>query len=203
MTQVVLVAPADPARRATGRIRLRTVVAMGLFMAAVFGAVVWAVGLSPLGFDRFALGGGARSLRFDVGGEFVVFEQRDGGARPQFTSLVIQGPGGERIPTYVAPGAVAGVVERDLPFFDAWEVARFDVEIPGVYTLYAVRSAPGMARPDGTLAVTSARSAGWMGSWAGFGAFAVAPALVGVAVLVVTRRPRRDEPGFRAPVGAG
>jgi len=199
MTQVVLVAPADPARRSRGGIRLRTVVAMGLFMAAVFGAVVWVVGLSPLGFDRFALGGGARSLRFDVSGEFVVFEQRDGAASPQFTSLVIQGPSGQRVPTYVAAGAVAGVVERDLPFFDAWEVARFEVSTPGVYTLYAVRSAPGVARPDGTLAVTSIRSAGWMGSWAGFAAFAVAPALAGMAVLLAPRRHPRGEPGHRAP----
>lgn len=197
MTSLVLVAPTESrTRRNRPAGRLLWVVGVGLVMAGIFGSVVWALGYSPLGFERFSLDGGARSVTFDAVGEYVVYEERVGDAPASLTTLVVQSSSGERIPTSVAADGESGAVRRNLPMFAAWEVARFTVTAPGTYNVYAVRSTPSEPRPSGTLALVPVDTTRWMGTWFGLAVFGAVPAMLGAAVLAAAvRRDRAGSPG--------
>lgn len=197
MTATVLVGPVVPrVRRRGGPGRLLWVVGVAMVLAGMVGSVVWAMGYSPLGFDRFSLDGGARSLTLDSTGEYVVYEQRVGDEPPLFTTLVVQSGAGERIATEPPVSSDGGVARRDLPMFAAWEVARFTVVTPGVYSVYAVRSTPTGPRPSGTLAVAPVSTTRWQGTWLGLAVFGALPVVIGGAVLAAAvRRDRAGSPG--------
>lgn len=191
MTSIVLVAPVEPRpRRRRGPGGLLLALGIAMVAAALFGSTVWAVGYSPLGFERFSLDGGARSLTFDTTGEYVVYEERVGDNPPRLTTLVVQSGSGERITTQLPTGDDGGRAQRNLPLFDAWEVARFTVAAPGVYSVYAVRSAPSDPQPAGTLAVASVTTTGWQGTWLGLVVFGALPAVAGAVLLAAAVRRR-------------
>lgn len=197
---VVLVAPVESRRQRHGGLsrpgRGLWILGLAMMMAAMFGSVVWAMGYSPLGFERFSLDGGARTLTFDTPGDYVVYEERVGDDPPLLTTLVVQAGNGERISTQPAVGSEGGLVRRNLPMFDAWEVARFTVVTPGSYSVYAVRSAPAGPRPSGTLAVAPVSTAQWQGTWFGLALFGAAPAIVAAVLLAAAvRRGRASSTG--------
>jgi hypothetical protein len=183
----------EPSAVRVGRRRNWLVRGLGVAFVALgfFGAAVWVWGLSPVGFERIDLGGGAQSLRFDTPGEFVVFEERDGGSSPRVEGLVVQSRNGERL---IVSRPAREDAARTRPFLEAWEVGAFRVRVPGVYTIYAVRPGPQAAQVGGELLLANARSAGWLGSWLGLVALGVVPVGCGVAVLVGWRR-GADVPG--------
>jgi hypothetical protein len=191
MTSVVLVAPVEARhRRMVGPGRLLFILGLAMVVAALVGSVVWAMGYSPLGFERFSLNGGARSLTFDTTGEYVVYEERIGDDLPLLTTLVVQSELGERLTTTPAVGNDGQPVQRNLPMFDAWEVARFTVTTPGNYSVYAVRATPADPRPAGTLAVASANSTGWQGTWMGLVVFGAMPGVIAALLLAAAVRRR-------------
>jgi hypothetical protein len=196
VTAAVLVGPVQPrVRRRVGRGRLLWILGVAMVLAGMVGSVVWAMGYSPLGFERFSLDGGARSLTFDTSGEYVVYEQRVGDQPPLLTTLVVQSGTGERIVTEPPVSSDGGVVRRDLPMFAAWEVARFTVASPGIYSVYAVRATPTGPRPSGTLAVAPVSTTRWQGTWLGLAVFGALPAVIGGAVLAAAvRRDRAGSP---------
>lgn len=194
MTSVVLVAPVDARhRRVGGPGRFLLLVGLAMVVAAVVGSVVWAMGYSPLGFERFSLNGGARSLTFDTTGEYVVYEERIGDELPLLTTLVVQSQLGERLVTTPAVGNDGQPVRRNLPMLDVWEVARFTVTTPGTYSVYAVRATPADPRPAGTLAVASVTSTGWQGTWLGLVVFGALPGAIAALLLAAAVRRRSTQ----------
>jgi hypothetical protein len=196
MTSLVLVAPVRSRGRhrgTWGANRLLWFAGVAVVMLGMFGSVVWALGYSPLGFDRLSLDGGARSVTLNAAGEYVVYEQRVGDDPPLLTTLVVQSDSGERIVTQPSPSGDGASMRRDLPMFAAWEVARFTVTTPGTYSVYAVRATPSEPRPSGTLAVAAVPSTPWLGTWLGLAVVGVLPALIGAAMMATAlRRSRAD-----------
>lgn len=198
MIAPALVAPLEPSGRPIRPGLTARVGGLALVVAAVFGAVVWVVGFSPLGFEQLGRGA-ARSLRFDSVGTYVVVEEvtTETAVQPITESLVVQGPG-SRVIIPVTPTASGTYLRRSLPLVEVWELGRISVDVPGTYTIYPVRSNLTVAT-GGELAVAGARSLGWAGSWLGLVAFAGLPLLAGVAVLVVARpRDREGQSGSLA-----
>jgi len=192
---VVVSPPTSRAPRRPPSRWLARVVGAALVGAGVFGAVVWVVSFSPVGFERFDLAGGARTLRFDTPGEYLVYEERQPGAFPELDSLSVSGPDGSPVTVRPPAGVTDGAVARSLPLFAAWEMGRFRVEDPGAYTLAALRAGAGVAAPSTTIAVAPARTATWVGGWAGLLALGAAPLALGVGVLwAAWGRPATEEP---------
>lgn len=183
MIPVVVAPPTSRQRRRPPSRWMARVVGAALVAAGVFGAVVWVAGFSPIGFERFDLTGGARTLRFDTVGEYIVYEERVEGVFPELDSLTVSGPDGELVTVRPPAGVTDGAVARSLPMFAAWEVGRFSVAEPGAYTIAALRPAAGAALPSSGVAIAPARTATWVGGWAGLVALALLPLAVGVGVL--------------------
>ena len=200
MNGPILVPPMEPSAHVAGRRRGWVVGGLGLALVALgmFGAAVWVWGLSPVGFERIDLGGGAQSLRFDTAGEYIVFEERTGSTPAGVEGLVVQSRTGDRL---IIERPARGEGERSLPFLNAWEVGAFRVRVPGVYTVYAVRPGIQAAAPGGELLIANARSAGWLGSWLGLFVLAVVPAAGGVAVVVWWRRSSSNRIGTPTSTG--
>lgn len=183
MIPVVVAPPTSAARRRPPSRWLARVVGVALLAAGVFGAAVWVAGFSPVGFERFDLTGGARTLRFDTPGEYLVYEARTDGVFPELGSLTVTGPDGEAVGVRPPSGVNDGAVARSLPMFAAWEVGRFSVANPGAYTIAALRPGAGVAPPSSTIAVAPARTATWVGGWLGLVVLAVMPFALGVGVV--------------------
>ncbi len=191
MTSVVLVAPVEARhRRMVGPGRLLFILGLAMVVAALVGSVVWAMGYSPLGFERFSLNGGARSLTFDTTGEYVVYEERTGDDLPLLTTLVVQSELGERLTTTPAgrQRRSAGAAQpADVRCLGGGPVHR---DTPGNYSVYAVRATPADPRPAGTLAVASANSTGWQGTWMGLVVFGAMPGVIAALLLAAAVRRR-------------
>jgi hypothetical protein len=193
---VVLTVPMDRYRAPSGRHRLLWWLGALLALAGVAGSVIWVMAFSPVSFERFQAEDGARSLRLDGPAEYVVFEERLGTSPPPLPVIVVQDLNGDRIVASLPDRGSPRPVARSLPFFAAWEVGRFEVPADGIYSLYAVRPSPSDPRPAGTLAVASARSATWLGSWVGLVAFGGIPLVAGAACMGLARRlGRQPKPG--------
>lgn len=194
MIPVVVSPPMSRARRRPPSRWLARVVGAALVGAGLFGAAVWVAGFSPVGFERFDLAGGARTLRFDTPGEYILYESRQEGAFPELGAVSVSGPDGDLVTVRPPAGVNDGVVARSLPLFAAWEVGRFSVVDPGAYTIGALRSGAGAAVPSSTVAVAPGRTATWVGGWFGLVALSVLPLALGVGVLWASwARPSTDD----------
>lgn len=183
MIPVVVSPPTSaPRRRAPGR-WLSRAVGVVLVAAGILGALVWVVGFSPLGFDRFGLGTGPQTIRLETRGEYILYEERSGDAFPSFAAIAVTGPDGEPVALRPPAGVTDGAVARSLPLYNAWEVGRFSVRDPGDYGFASGRADAGQAPSSSTFAVASARTTTWVGGWAGLVALAVMPLALGVGVL--------------------
>jgi hypothetical protein len=182
---VILVPPMDRRRTRRWTVRHPARLVAGLFVAvAVIGAVVWVAGLSPASFDPVSASGGARAVSFAAGGEYVVLERRVGDQPPAVSSLVVQSAAGVQVSIDRSLSDDGAGLERNLPLFASWEVARFVIDEPGTYTMYAVRPEAASQSGAGTLAIAPARSLGWLGSWLGLMAMVGVPLLAAAGVLV-------------------
>ena len=202
MIPVVVAPPTDVARRRPPSRWATRAVGVLLVVAGVFGAAVWVAGFTPVGFERFDLADGPRSLRFDTAGEYVVYEQRVDGGLPQLTSIGVAGPDGGPVVVRPPAGATDGAVARSLPFFEAWELGRFSVTEPGTYTITSPRAGAGAAPSAATIAVAPRRTTSWLGGWAGFAVLGGAPLAMGIAVLWASRA-GSEPPAQRRPETAG
>lgn len=194
MIPVVVSPPMSRERRRPPSRWLARMVGLALVGAGLFGAVVWVAGYSPVGFERFDLAGGARTLRFDTPGEYILYEPRAEGVFPELGAVSVSGPDGDLVTVRPPAGVNDGVVARSLPLFAAWEVGRFSVVDPGSYTIAAMRAGAGAAVPSSTVAVAPSRTATWVGGWFGLVALSILPLALGVGVLWASwRRPATDD----------
>lgn len=175
----------------------RRLLALAFVGIGLVGALLWVVNFSPFGFERITAGGGARAVDLGAPGEYAVLEQRSAAA-PGVTAVVVQSRSGIQIA--VDSAGSGGAVQRDRPGFAAWEVARFTIDEPGQYTVFAIREDTGGTGSSPTLAITRVSSLGWQGSWLGLAVMAALPLLfAGLVAFGPVARWRRKTRGEGHP----
>ncbi|MFN8038937.1 MAG: hypothetical protein U0Q07_06970 [Acidimicrobiales bacterium] len=171
---------------------------------AVFGAVIWVGGISTLGFTRFSVLEGDRRIDVRQPGTFVVFEEYKGASRAQLPpplDITVRDEKGSSIPVekLVEPGQVgAPDAYRDTLDHEGRAIARFTAPAPGTYRLRVQAKLLGTYDPTqygtrvrGTIALGRDLATTWLGGPIGVVAMVVVPLVIGVSLLVLTRRARR------------
>lgn len=207
-------APTGVVPRVRRRPAAATIVGILLAVAGVLGSVVWFGAVSPLGFTRFPVIEGDRTLTFRDAGTYVVFEEFSGAAEARLPSpldvTVIDRTGNEvPVVALTDPGDTAPAHPYDLPGYEGRAVAEVTVPRPGRHLVRVRIREAGRYAPDEYEAVPSADIAvarevavTWVAHPAVGLLVGPVPFAVGVAVLVVGRRRRAARDAVAAPGSA-
>jgi hypothetical protein len=201
--------PAGVAPRPPRRPAVATVAGILLVAVGVLGSLVWLGAVSPLGFIRFPVIDGDRTLTFRDAGAYVVFEEFPGAAGDRLPSpldITVIDHTGNDVPVtpLTRPGAPTPVHPYDLPGFEGRAVAELTVPRSGRYLVRVRirevgRYAPEeyTAVPSADLAVAREAAVHWVAHPAVGVLVGPVPIAAGVVVLVVGRRRRAARASHR------
>jgi hypothetical protein len=207
-------APIGAVPRARRRPAVGTIVGIVLLVLGGIGSLVWFGAVSPLGFTRFPVIKGDRTLTFRDAGTYVAFEEFPGAADGRLPSpldvTVIDRTGNEvPVTPLTTPGDTAPVHPYDLPGFEGRAVAEITVPRPGRYLVRVrIREAGRYAAdeyeavPSADVAVAREVAVTWVAHPAVGVLVGPVPFVAGVAVLVVGGRRRAVRDPTPAPGSA-
>ena len=166
-------------------------------MAAVVGCVLWYIALSPYGFRRWSLDEVSGTVSFRQPGTYVIFEEFAGASTTDLSTVVVvvRGAGGRRLDVSpIADGGGTSASSYHVPGHEGRAVASFSIEAAGSYQISVFpQPSPDVTtfavdRPGAQVAVGRDTSLTWIAAPVGLLPLAVAPALAGVALLIMARR---------------
>lgn len=184
------------------RTRVLTGAGIAALALAVVGAVVWAAGLSPLGYQRGDVFDTTRRMTFRQAGEYVVYEEFEGASEPSLPlplEVIVRDERGRSLEVTTAqqPGERSAPDPYRTPWHEGRALARFEVDEPGSYLLELrfLTGERGRYRPFEQVTIAVGRQVSWdwfAGPW-GLAVLSGVPAGIGLGLLGAGRLGRRRE----------